>query len=163
LPTTAVALSNLSYFQCDLLNCGPMIQVTPAISLNDDEIEEQFIRSPGPGGQKVNKTETAVQLRFDAGQSPAIPLEVLLRLEKIAGQRITKEGIIVITASRHRTRERNRRDAMERLTELIRVAAVPPKPRHPTKPTKGAKQRRLDDKQRTSTVKRWRGKISLDD
>jgi ribosome-associated protein len=140
-----------------------MIQITATISLRDDEIEEQFLRSPGPGGQKVDKTETAVQLRFNAGESPAISLEVLLRLEKLAGRRMTGDGVIIITASRHRTRERNRRDAVERLSELIRTASVPPKPRHPTKPTKGSKQRRLDSKQRNSAVKKWRSKVSLDD
>jgi ribosome-associated protein len=140
-----------------------MIQITATISLRDDEIEEQFLRSPGPGGQKVDKTETAVQLRFNAGESPAISLEVLSRLEKLAGRRMTGDGVIIITASRHRTRERNRRDAVERLSELIRTASVPPKPRHPTKPTKGSKQRRLDSKQRNSAVKKWRSKVSLDD
>ncbi|MEO5335608.1 MAG: aminoacyl-tRNA hydrolase [Magnetospirillum sp. WYHS-4] len=136
-----------------------MIHVTPLIVLADDEIQERFIRSPGPGGQNVNKVETAVQLRFDAANSPAIPDPVYRRLVAVAGNRMTREGVIVLTASRFRSQERNRRDALERLIALIRQAAVPPKHRQPTKPTLGAKRRRLEGKRRRSQIKAGRGKI----
>ena len=139
-----------------------MIEITPSISLDENEIEEHFIRSPGSGGQKVNKTESAVQLRFNARASPALSNAVFLRLKPLAGRRMTKDGIIVITAHQFRTQELNRRDALDRLIALIREAATPPKYRRPTKPSKGAKQRRLDSKSRQSTLKRVRGKISED-
>tara|TARA_B100000315_G_scaffold85000_1_gene77886 strand:+ start:3934 stop:4356 length:423 start_codon:yes stop_codon:yes gene_type:complete len=136
-----------------------MIEVTPAIRLSEDEIEEQFIRSPGSGGQKVNKTATAVQLRFNARKSPALSNAVFLRLKPLAGQRMTKEGVIVIAAHRFATQEQNRRDALDRLVELIRQAAEPPKFRRKTKPTKASKQRRLDGKHRKSDVKKGRGRL----
>lgn len=136
-----------------------MIEITPSISINENEIEEHFIRSPGPGGQKVNKTESAVQLRFDARKSSAVSDEVFLRLKPLAGRRMTKDGVIVITANRFRTQETNRRDAMDRLITLIREAAVPPIYRRPTKPSKGVKQRRLDNKRRQSGIKKERGKV----
>ena len=139
-----------------------MIQITPSISINENEIEEHFIRSPGPGGQKVNKTESAVQLRFNARTSPSLSNAIFLRLKPLAGRRMTKDGVIVITANRFRTQELNRRDAMDRLIALIREAAVPPKLRRPTKPSRGAKQRRLDSKRRQSDIKKVRGKI-IDD
>jgi ribosome-associated protein len=135
-----------------------MIEITENISLNDNEIEEQFIRSPGPGGQNVNKTASAVQLRFDARHSPALSNAVFLRLKPLAGRRMTQDGVIVITANRHRAQEANRRDALERLIALIREAAAPPKHRRPTKPSKGAKQRRTDAKTRRGAVKRLRGR-----
>ena len=113
-----------------------MIRITSSISIDESEIEEHFVRSPGPGGQKVNKTETAVQLRFNARTSPSISEAVFARLKPLAGRRMTKDGVIVITANRFRTQELNRRDAMERLVTLIRGAAVQPKHRRPTKPTK---------------------------
>lgn len=137
-----------------------MIEITPAIHIRDDEIEERFIRAPGSGGQKVNKTETAVQLRFDARRSPGLSNAVFLRLRTLAGRRMTKDGVIVISASRHRTQEMNRRDALERLVGLIRAAATAPKYRRPTKPSKGAKQRRLDSKHRRSGIKKARGKVT---
>jgi len=137
-----------------------MIQITPSISINENEIEEQFIRSPGPGGQKVNKTESAVQLRFNARSSPALSDAIFLRLKPLAGRRMTRDGVIVITANRFRAQEQNRRDAMERLIALIREAAVPPKYRRPTKPSKGAIQSRLDSKRRQSEIKKRRGKAS---
>ena len=140
-----------------------MIEITPSISLEDNEIEEQFIRSPGSGGQKVNKTATAVQLRFNARQSPALSNAVFLRLKPLAGQRMTKEGVVVITAHRFATQEQNRRDALDRLVELIRRAATPPKFRRKTKPTKASKQRRLDSKRQKSNIKKGRGRISRDD
>jgi len=135
-----------------------MITVTDAIVLSDGEIKERFIRSPGPGGQNVNKVESAVQLRFDAANSPALSAAVLRRLGPLAGSRMTSEGVIVLTANRFRTQERNRRDALERLIELIRQAAVEPKRRRPTKPTAGSKQRRLDTKRERSGLKKGRGK-----
>ena len=139
-----------------------MIEITPTISLDENEIEEHFIRSPGAGGQKVNKTESAVQLRFNARASPTLSNAVFLRLKPLVGRRMTKDGIVVITAHQFRTQELNRRDALDRLIALIREAATPPKYRRPTKPSKGAKQRRLDSKSRQSTLKRVRGKISED-
>ncbi len=136
-----------------------MIEITSDITLKDDEIEEHFIRSPGSGGQKVNKTETAVQLRFNAKISLALSNAVFLRLKPLAGQRMTKDGVVVITAHRFATQERNRQDALERLVELIRKAAVPPKFRRKTKPTKGSKERRLDNKRQKSNIKKGRGRI----
>jgi ribosome-associated protein len=139
-----------------------MIEITPSISIGENEIVEQFIRSPGSGGQKVNKTESAVQLRFDARMSPALSNAVFLRLKPLAGRRMTKDGVVVITANQFRTQELNRRDALDRLIALIRAAATPPKHRRPTKPSKGAKQRRLDGKRRQSNLKKVRGKVSQD-
>jgi ribosome-associated protein len=139
-----------------------MIEITPSISIGENEIEEQFIRSPGSGGQKVNKTESAVQLRFDARMSPALSNAVFLRLKPLTGRRMTKDGVVVITANQFRTQELNRRDALDRLIALIRAAATPPKHRRPTKPSKGAKQRRLDGKRRQSNLKKVRGKVSQD-
>ena len=138
---------------------GALVQVTPAISLDESEIEEQFIRAPGPGGQKVNKTASAVQLRFNARRSPALSNAVFLRLKALAGRRMTRDGIIVITANRFRTQEQNRRDALDRLIGLIRAAAVPPTYRHPTRPTKASKTRRLEGKSRQGALKKGRGKV----
>ena len=136
-----------------------MIQITPSISIDENELEEHFIRAPGPGGQKVNKTESAVQLRFNARNSPALSNAVFLRLKPLAGRRMTRDGVIVITANRFRAQEQNRRDALDRLIALIREAAVPPKYRRPTRPSKGVKQRRLDSKRRQSDIKKKRGKV----
>ena len=140
-----------------------MLQITPSITIADNEIEEQFIRAPGPGGQKVNKTESAVQLRFNARKSCALSNKVFLRLKMLAGQRMTHDGVIVIAANRFRTRELNREDAKKRLIDLIREAAVQPKYRRPTKPTKGSKRRRLDGKKRQSTLKKTRGRVNPSD
>lgn len=140
-----------------------MIKVTETISLSESEIEEDFIRSPGPGGQHVNKTESAVQLRFNARRSKALSNAVYLRLVPLAGSRLTKDGIIVITANQYRERERNREDALARLIDLIRAAAVAPIRRRATKPTKGSKERRLDGKQRRSSTKKDRGRPGLSD
>jgi ribosome-associated protein len=134
-----------------------MIRITPSIAIREDEIAESFLRASGPGGQNVNKVETAVQLRFDVGQSPSLAEDVKRRLERLAGSRLTRERVLVITAQRHRTRERNRADALERLVELIRRAAVPPKPRRPTRPTLASKKRRLESKKRRGTIKVLRG------
>jgi ribosome-associated protein len=140
-----------------------MIEITPSIHINPSEIEEQFIRAAGPGGQKVNKTESAVQLKFNARFSRALSNAQFLRLKALVGRRMTDEGILIITARQFRTQELNRRDAMDRLIELIREAAQPPKYRRPTKPTKGAKKRRLEGKRRQGDIKKTRGSVSRDD
>ena len=133
------------------------IRITDDISLGDSEVEESFVRSSGPGGQNVNKLSTAVQLRFDVRRSPSLPNDVAIRLMRLAGRRITKDGVLVIVAQNHRTQERNRAEAMDRLIALIREAAVPPVPRRATRPTAASRQRRLEAKGRRSAVKRLRG------
>src|SRR5215468_10886617 len=130
-----------------------MIRITDRISINEAELDESFIRASGPGGQNVNKLASAVQLRFDVRQSPSLAEDVRARLERLAGKRLTRDGVLVITAQRHRTQERNRQDARERLVELIREAAVRPVPRRPTKPTKTARERRVESKKRRSRIK----------
>lgn len=140
-----------------------MIPITPAIRLEDSELEERFIRSPGPGGQNVNKVATAVQLRFDVWRSSSLPDQVKRRLVCLAGRRVNSEGVLTIDAHRFRARERNREDALERLVELIRKAAHQPKPRKKTKPTRASKERRLELKRHRSQTKRRRGAPSRDD
>lgn len=140
-----------------------MIPITPAISIAESELEESFIRSTGPGGQNVNKVETAVQLRFDAANSPNLPEAVRARLETLAGSRMTRDGVIVITANRFRRQERNRQDARDRLVELLRDAATPPKPRRPTRTPPGSKRKRLADKRRHSDTKQARGRVDPSD
>ncbi|MGD9769377.1 MAG: alternative ribosome rescue aminoacyl-tRNA hydrolase ArfB [Pseudolabrys sp.] len=130
-----------------------MLRITDQIAIDEREIEEQFVRSSGPGGQNVNKLETAVQLRFDVRRSPSLPDGVRARLEKLAGSRLTRDGVLVIIAQRHRTQERNRQDARDRLVELVQRAAVVPKRRRPTRPTAGSQKRRLESKKRRGTVK----------
>jgi ribosome-associated protein len=134
-----------------------MIRITRSIAIDEREIEESFIRASGPGGQNVNKLSTAVQLRFDARNSPNLPPDVRTRLAAIAGRRLTKDGVLIITAQRHRTQERNRAEALERLVEMIRQAAVPPVPRRATAPTRASRRRRLESKARRATIKRLRG------
>ena len=133
-----------------------MIKINDKISLNEDEISETFVRSSGPGGQNVNKLSTAVELRFDARASKNLPDDVSVRLQKLAGNRLTKDGVIVIEAQRHRTQDRNRADALEKLVALIKEATHVPKPRKKTKPTKAAKAQRVDKKVQRGQVKRMR-------
>ena len=140
-----------------------MIRINDHISIDESGIQESFIRSSGPGGQNVNKLATAVQLRFDVRHSPSLPHEVRARLERLAGKRLTRDGVLVITAQRHRTQERNRADGVERLVELIRTAAVRPTPRRPTRPTLGSKVRRLEGKKRRGDIKSMRGAKPAED
>ncbi|MBM3533443.1 MAG: aminoacyl-tRNA hydrolase [Alphaproteobacteria bacterium] len=133
-----------------------MIRVTASIAIDESEIEESFVRSSGPGGQNVNKVSSAVQLRFDVRRSPSLPEDVRRRLERLAGKRLTKEGVLVLVAQTHRAQERNRAEALERLIDLIRAATVKPKPRTATRPTLASRKRRLDAKARRSKIKRAR-------
>src|SRR4051794_12989414 len=139
------------------------IRITDTISLDESEIDESFVRASGPGGQNVNKLNTAVQLRFDVRRSPSLPNDVSIRLQRLAGSRLTQDGVLVITAQRFRTQERNRADALERLVALIREAAAIPKPRRATRPTVASRVRRLEGKKRRAGVKRLRGHKPLDE
>ena len=135
-----------------------MIRVTPAIAIAEQELKEAFLRASGPGGQNVNKLETAVQLRFAAMASPSLPDAVKQRLVALAGRRMTQDGVLIITSERHRMREANREDARQKLIARLRKAALPPPPpRKATKPTFGSKLRRLEAKTRRASVKRLRG------
>ena len=133
-----------------------MIRITDRISIDERELEERFVRASGPGGQNVNKLSSAVQLRFDVRRSPSLSPDVRVRLEQLAGRRLTRDGVIVIMAQRHRTQERNRQDALDRLVELIERASVAPTPRRPTRPTRGSKERRLATKKNRAGIKSLR-------
>ncbi len=137
-----------------------MIHITRNIVLDEREVREEFVRASGPGGQNVNKVATAVQLRFDAANSPALTDEIRARLARLAGRRMTDDGVLIITAQRFRTQNRNRQDAMDRLVELIRGAAEPPKRRRKTKPPPASKERRLEGKRRRSQTKQLRRSVS---
>jgi len=140
-----------------------MIAVTPEIALDDDEIAETFIRASGPGGQNVNKVSSAVQIRFDVRRSRNLPDAVAVRLMKLAGSRMTQDGVLVLTAQRFREQERNRADARARLVAMIAAAAVAPVKRRASRPTAGSKERRLEGKNVRSGIKAARGKVRGDD
>jgi ribosome-associated protein len=133
-----------------------MIEITKQIFIDESELQFEFIRASGPGGQNVNKVSSSVQLRFDVLNSRSLPNDVRERLQKLAGNRITSDGVLIIEAKQHRTQEQNRQAAIERLAELVRRAAVPPKPRRPTRPTAASQRRRLDTKRQHSEIKRLR-------
>lgn len=139
------------------------IKIAPEAEISEDELQESFIRASGPGGQNVNKVATAVQLRFDAAASPGLSERVRANALKLAGQRATREGVIIIEAARFRTQERNRADARGRLLALLANAAKPPpKPRKKTRPSKGAVERRLKEKAGRAGIKRLRGKVDTE-
>jgi ribosome-associated protein len=138
------------------------IEITRSISISADELQESFVRASGPGGQNVNKLSSAVQLRFDVRRSPGLPQDMRERLERLAGRRLTHEGVLVLVAQNHRTQERNRQDARERLLELLREAAIRPVIRRPTRPTLASKTRRLENKTRRATLKSLRSKAQSD-
>ena len=134
------------------------IEVTRHLSIDESEVVERFVRASGPGGQHVNKTSSAVELRFDVRNSPSLPEDVKHRLERLAGQRLTSDGVIVIFAQTHSAQQLNRQEALARLVDLIKKAAHVPKPRKPTKPTRASKLRHLEAKKRRGGVKAMRGR-----
>ena len=139
-----------------------MVEITPTIHLDEQEIEFVFIRSSGPGGQNVNKLSTTVQLRFNVADSASLPPEVKQRLVRLAGRRITSAGVLIIEARQYRLQERNRQAALGRLIRLIRQAAIPPKPRHKTGPTQASILRRLETKRKRSEIKRTRRSTDIE-
>ena len=138
-----------------------MVRITPTIAIHENEIKMNFIRSSGPGGQNVNKVASAVQLRFDVKNSPSLSDDVRTRLMRLAGDKITKNGILIIQARRFRKQERNRQDAMDRLIKLIRKATEQPKAHIKPKPTRTSKERILAAKRRRSEQKRMRRRVSI--
>jgi len=140
-----------------------MIPITETLSLEDDELVEKAVRASGPGGQHVNKTSTAVELRFDVRNSPSLPEDVKARLERLAGSRLTQDGVIVLFSQGSRSQEMNRQEARERLFDLVRQATHRPKPRKKTRPTYASKLKRLEGKSRRSGVKTLRGRPARDD
>jgi ribosome-associated protein len=139
-----------------------MLIISPRLAIEEDELDEQFVRASGPGGQNVNKVSSAVQLRFDLVGSPALPPEVKQRAARLAGRRLTRDGVVVIIAQRFRTQERNRADARERLAAILRQAADPPSIRRPTRVPRAAKRQRLADKRRRAEKKAQRGSLAPD-
>ncbi|MFV3129731.1 alternative ribosome rescue aminoacyl-tRNA hydrolase ArfB [Niveispirillum sp. KHB5.9] len=139
-----------------------MIPITPYIAIDEEELQESFLRAGGPGGQNVNKVETAVQLRFDVANSPSLPDWLKQRVRGVAGRKLTADGVLVLVAQSHRSQERNREDARTRLVEILAKAAERQAPRRPTRPTLASKTRRLDGKATRSDVKKMRGKVSMD-
>jgi ribosome-associated protein len=140
-----------------------MIEITSWLRIDEDELVWKATRASGPGGQHVNKTSTAIELRFDVRNSPALPEDVKARLETLAGSRLTQDGVLILFSQGSRSQEMNRQDAQERLVDLIRKATEKPKPRRPTKPTYSSKLKRLDGKAKRGTVKSGRGRVKVDD
>ena len=138
------------------------IWISGALAIDPAEIEESFVRAAGPGGQHVNKTSTAVQLSFDVRRSPSLPDDVRQRLERLAGRRLTQDGVLVLVAQGERSQKRNREEALARLVELVRAAARPPTPRKKTRPPKASKRRRLEDKKRQGALKSLRARPKND-
>lgn len=139
------------------------LRVTPGVEIPDSDLEFRFVRASGPGGQNVNKVSSAVQLRFDLAGSRALAERVKTRLRTLAGQRLNEDGSVLIIARRHRTQDQNRRDALERLSDLIERALIEPKARHATRPTRAAKERRLQSKRKHQRVKRLRARFPIED